>query len=167
MPNGTANSEMSKSKTMVNATREVSSRERAFREGGIPSLVETQVRDATDRIVDFNFHAAQRWTSYQSRNESDWLQIEFANDNEFSRVDLAIYDEGPKGGVQTPEGYSVEYWTGEAWKAVPEQKKEPASPVGNAWNKASFPKLSARKVRVVFDHRGNARSGVSEIAIWP
>ena len=47
-----------------------------------------------------------RWTSYESPNESDWLEIDFGAEKTFSRVELAIYDD--RGGVQAPARYDVE-----------------------------------------------------------
>jgi hypothetical protein len=106
-----------------------------------------------------------RWTSYESPNASDWLEIDFGEKKAVGRVELYIYDDG--GGVQAPQSYAVQFWDGSAWKDVPEQKKAPEAPAGGVRNTVTFPRVEAAKVRVVFTHKGKARSGLSEIEIWP
>jgi|GEM_PF-6979712 len=120
-----------------------------------------------DGIINYKKEAFNRWTSYESTNPTDWLEIEFAQATAFSRVQLAIYDEGPQGGVQPPLSYTVEIWNGEEWLAIPDQKRLPEKPTGNDWNEVRFKNVTAKKVRVVFTHNGVARSGITEIAIWP
>src|SRR5262249_51490069 len=105
-----------------------------------------------------------RWTAFGSPNRSDWLEIDLGVEKEVGRVDLHIYDDG--GGVQSPAGYHVQYWDSKAWRDAEQQKKNPAIPVGGERNSVSFQRFKAQRVRVVFTHRGKARSGVSEIEIW-
>lgn len=134
-----------------------------------------QVGKANDGVTQFAFHPHNRWTTYQSPNKTDWLQIEFGHETEFSRVELAIYDESPgsgfhdpKGGsVRTPEKYTIEYLDAEVWKPVVEKSRTPNKPTGGQWNEIKFDKVKSKKMRVVFSHQGVYRSGVSEIAVWP
>jgi hypothetical protein len=126
-----------------------------------------KVERANDGIVDYDLLAWNRWTAYESSNPTDWLQIEFETERRFSRVELAIYDEGPGAGVQTPEGYEIEFWDGNQWCSVPGQARFPETPTGNQWNNVQFEPVKAKKVRVVFTHNGRSRSGVTEIAVWP
>jgi hypothetical protein len=56
---------------------------------------------------------------------------------------------------------------GQSWRDVPNQKRVPETPVGGQLNEISFDKTMTSKIRVVFRHRDKARSGVSEIYIWP
>ena len=52
------------------------------------------------------------------------------------------------------------------WKPVENEVHAPEQPLGNALNEARFKAVTARQMRVVFTHRGAARSGVSEIFVW-
>jgi WD40 repeat protein len=127
-----------------------------------------RVERANDGIVNYRQSAFSGWTSWESPSPTDWLEIEFEKETEFSRVALAIYDEGgPRAGVQTPGSYDVEIWDGDMWQKIPDQHRTPEEPAGNRWNDVRFEKVKAKKVRVVFTHRGAARSGVTEIAVWP
>ncbi len=105
-----------------------------------------------------------RWTSYESPTETDWLEIDFGRDVEFSRVELAIYDD--RGGVQPPTLYVIQHWTGTEWHDVMNAKKSPEQPLGSQWNDARFDPVTSSKVRIMFTHRGQSRSGVSEVLIW-
>ena len=105
-----------------------------------------------------------RWTSYESKSETDWLEIDFGREVEFRRVELAIYDD--RGGVQPPASYVIQHWTGTEWHEVSNLKKSPEQPLGSQWNEARFEPVTSSKVRIVFTHRGQSRSGVSEVLIW-
>jgi hypothetical protein len=124
-----------------------------------------QVKMANDGVVNFNPTPHNRWTSYESAQETDWLEIDFGETREIGRIELALYDD--RGGVQAPMSYTVQMWDGAAWREVPDPQKTPEQPVGGQWNEVRFPKQTTAKVRIVFTHRGNARSGVSEVLVWP
>ena len=118
-----------------------------------------------DGVINFNATPANRWTTFGSPNASDWLEIDFGRANEFSRIELAIYDD--RGGVQAPAAYIVQFWDGQKWVEAPNQTKAPELPAGGMLNEVRFDKVRAAKVRVVFVHQGKARSGLSEIFVWP
>lgn len=105
-----------------------------------------------------------RWTSYESKSETDWLEIDFGRAVEFRRVELAIYDD--RGGVQPPTSYLVQHWTGTEWRNVGNVQNSPEQPVGSQWNQARFDPVKSSKARIVFTHRGQSRSGVSEVMVW-
>jgi hypothetical protein len=123
-----------------------------------------KVEMANDGKVSFTNGPHNRWTSYESPNATDWLEIDFSEAKQFSRVELAIYDD--RGGVQAPTKYDVQYWDGQVWKDVANANKMPEKPAGGQFNEVTFDRVAASKVRVVFTHAGNARSGVSEIFVW-
>ena len=125
--------------------------------GGRPHL-------AIDGRTNFLPSPTNRWTSYESPGKTDWLQIDFGAAKAFSRVELAIYDDG--GGVQPPTRYDVQYWDSEVWRDVDSAKKTPEKPTGGRFNEARFTPVKASKMRIVFTHAGKARSGVSEVMVW-
>jgi hypothetical protein len=119
---------------------------------------------AIDGITNFLPSPMNRWTSYESPTETDWLEIDFGQPIEFRRVELAIYDD--RGGVQPPESYSLEKWTGDKWLGIEDVIKNPPQPAGGQWNTASFPPVTTSKLKIVFTHQGQARSGVCEVMVW-
>ena len=124
-----------------------------------------RLKMVNDGAISFNPTPANRWTTFGSPNTSDWLEIDFGRANEFSRIELAIYDD--RGGVQAPAAYIVQFWDGQKWVEAPNQTKAPELPVGGMLNEVCFDKVRAAKVRVLFVHQGKARSGLSEIFVWP
>jgi hypothetical protein len=106
-----------------------------------------------------------RWTSYESPNEQDWLEVDFGEAKTVSRAVLHIYDD--RGGVQPPKDYVVQAWTGQAWRDVDVASRDPEKPTGSMANTVTFaPVATGSKVRVLFLHDGRARSGVTELEIW-
>jgi hypothetical protein len=125
--------------------------------GGVP-------KSAIDGITNFLATPTNRWTSYESKTETDWLEIQFGKSVEFRRVDLAIYDD--RGGVQTPLKYEIEIWNGQKWEAVNDVTRAPEKPAGSQWNSATFAPVTCDQLRIVFTNNGNARSGVTEVMVW-
>ena len=119
---------------------------------------------AIDGRVNFLPTPVNRWTSYESKTERDWLELDFGDEREFQRVDLAIYDDG--GGVQPPQNYSLEIWNGTAWQEIQGVKKTPEQPAGSELNTARFNPVRSSRLRIWFQHSGAARSGVSEVLVW-
>ena len=105
-----------------------------------------------------------RWTSYESPNESDWLEIDFGESQTVGRAVLHLYDD--RGGVQPPKDYRVQAWTGQAWRDVDVISREPEQPTGSMANTVTFAPVEAEKVRVLFVHDGRARSGLTELELW-
>jgi hypothetical protein len=123
-----------------------------------------RVEEVNDGIIQTQANPRNRWTSYESPNASDWLEIDFGREREMWRVELVLYDD--RGGVRAPIRYRVEHWTGSEWKEVADAIRVPAIPAGNEINTVTFDRVRTSKVRVVFDHAGSARSGLTEILIW-
>jgi hypothetical protein len=119
---------------------------------------------ANDGIISYLPQPHNRWTSYESPNATDWLEVDLGQEKTVRRVELAIYDD--KGGVQAPARYTVEHHDGKTWREVAHATKTPAKPAGGQLNEVRFDPVKASKLRVVFTHRGKARSGVSEILVW-
>jgi hypothetical protein len=125
--------------------------------GGMPER-------AIDGKIVFLATPMNRWTSYGSPNDTDWLEVDFGAEKEIGRVELYIYDD--RGGVQPPEKYQVQFWTGSEWHDVDGQVTNPPTPTGGMDNTATFKRVATSKFRVVFTNKGRARSGVTEIEAW-
>jgi hypothetical protein len=123
-----------------------------------------KVGQAIDGVTSFAPSPHNRWTSYESPNASDWLEIDFGGPKSFSRIELAIFED--RGGVRAPERYDVQYWDGTAWRDVADAVRQPERPAGGEFNEVRFKPVTASKVRVVFTHRGKSRSGVTELYVW-
>lgn len=71
------------------------------------------------------------------------------------------------GGVRTPEKFEIQYLVGEEWRPVVESSRSPEAPTGGKWNEVRFEPVTAKKIRVLFTHQGNYKSGVTEMLVWP
>ncbi|MCH1493870.1 MAG: discoidin domain-containing protein [Rubripirellula sp.] len=125
--------------------------------GGVPA-------SSIDGVTNFQPSPMNRWTSYGSPNETDWLQIDFGKAIEFRRVEIAIYDD--RGGVQAPLSYEIQIKENGQWKPVSEVQLSPERPAGSQWNTAAFPPVSSESLRIVFVNKGGARSGATEVTVW-
>ncbi len=123
-----------------------------------------QPHRAIDGKIVFLPTPMNRWTSYESKSPTDWLQINFGQLEQISRVELHIYDD--RGGVQPPSDVTIEYLSGDEWKPVAHPQKTPPKPTGSAQNTIRFDPVQTTKVRAVFTHQGQSRSGVTEVEIW-
>ncbi len=123
------------------------------------------VTEINDGKMSFATMPRNRWTTFESPNPSDWMEVDFGDQKEVARVELAIFDD--RGGVKAPESYNVQFWDGKEWHDAAAQTKNPTKPMGGRLNEDKFQKVSTSKIRVVFTHAGKARSGISEIFIWP
>ncbi len=123
-----------------------------------------RIATVNDGRVVYTPTPANRWTSYESKSDSDWLEIDFGGERTASRADLHIYDD--RGGVQPPASYRVEWFGDEAWKPVEELDRSPAAPTGSVVNSVRFRPVKTTKLRIVFVHAERARTGLTEIEIW-
>ena len=119
---------------------------------------------AIDGKVSFRPSPMNRWTSYESSNAQDWLEIDFGEMKQIGRVELGIYDD--HGGVQAPTRYDIEQWTGTGWADVVITKRTPGNPAGGQFNEATFSQVKTGKIRIVFTNNGRAKSGVTEVMAW-
>ena len=59
-------------------------------------------------------------------------------------------------------------WTGlsvEVWKEVADLVTSPKVPAGSALNTATFRPVTCQKLRIVFTHQGQSRSGLTELEL--
>lgn len=122
-----------------------------------------KVEEAINGKIQFRANPRDRWTSYESPNASDWLAVDFGSKTRIERIELAIYDDG--GGVRAPKRYWAEYWDGKAWRAAANPRYQPEAPAGGRFNDVAFDPVETEKVRIVFEHAGSARSGVTELIV--
>ncbi|HEV8606785.1 MAG TPA: discoidin domain-containing protein [Tepidisphaeraceae bacterium] len=123
------------------------------------------VAEVNDGKTSFASTPRNRWTSFESPNPADWVEIDFGQEKEVARLELAIYDD--RGGVKAPDSYNVQFWDGKEWRDAMKQIKSPTKPAGNRFNEVGFETVRISKIRVVFTHAPKVRSGISEIFIWP
>ena len=119
---------------------------------------------AIDGKINFLPTPMNRWTSYGSPNATDWLEIDLGAEKEIGRIELHIFDD--HGGVQAPEKYSIQHWIDGEWRDVAGQAIRPEIPIGGMTNTVTFPRIKMTRFRILFTHKGQARTGVTEVEAW-
>ena len=123
-----------------------------------------RIEMANDGRSVFAANPHNRWTSYESPNSTDWLELDFGKPQQVVRLELLIYDDG--GGVQAPKSIVVQWHDGVDWKPVDLLQARPEIPVGGLSNSLTFQPVVTTRIRAVLEHKGAARSGVTEIEAW-
>jgi hypothetical protein len=128
----------------------------------------TNPKTPLNKINDGNYwytiHPPNRWTTQGSPNQSDWLEIDFGTPRRIDTVKLAFLDDGKE--ILAPQSYTLEYFDGAAWQALPNQQRTPAAPQGHRFNRVTFGPREISKLRVVFTHAEGSFTGLSEIEAW-
>jgi hypothetical protein len=123
-----------------------------------------KVEEVNDGKVMFNPNPRNRWTAYQSKEKTDWVEIDFGAEKTVCRATLHLFDD--HGGVQAPASYTIEYWDNQSFKPCESQVATPKRPAGGKANEVTFTPVKATKIRVVFTHKGASRSGLTELELW-
>lgn len=105
-----------------------------------------------------------RWTTFETKNASDWLEIDFGKVENVDTVLLYIWADG--GGVKAPRKYDIQYWKDNGWKQIQNMNTYPEMPVPNRVNLAHFDPVQTSKVRIVMTHQENGASGLTEVEIF-
>jgi hypothetical protein len=117
--------------------------------------------DQIRSIFDGSHLPASRWTTFDSPNATDWVQVDWKDNKTIHEARLYFYDD--KGGVQLPSAYHVEYWDGQQWKVVSKTQQLPATAV-QGLNMVQFKPVQTQKMRLVVTHKGNkAYTGLYEL----
>ncbi|MBA4257763.1 MAG: hypothetical protein C0446_01270 [Chitinophaga sp.] len=105
----------------------------------------------------------RRWTAFESKNTSDWVQFSFKETKTVSKVYLYVYNDN--GGVKPPKSYKIEYWDGQEWKEVSLANKLPITPIADL-NICSFSPIQTDKIRITLEHlNAKSFSGLYEVEI--
>lgn len=114
-----------------------------------------------------------RWTSYYTGSETDWLAIDFGSPTTFNQAKLYYYNDG--GGVIPPASYLVQYWNGNSWVEAANQTKTPETPTAavdnvatpeNTLNIVNFDTVTSTKLRIVFTNTSGYATGLVELEVF-
>lgn len=122
-----------------------------------------KIEEVNDGLYSYQPEPRNRWTCYQSKSKSDWVEIEFETPTKVSKATLHIFDD--RGGVQAPKEIQIEAMIDGKWKKLETTRTDPEKPTGGRPNSFEFSSIETLKIRFVFVHQGEARSGVTEIEL--
>lgn len=119
---------------------------------------------AIDGKVVYQGGPETRWTSFETKNASDWIEIDFGKTRNVHTAVLCIWAD--QGGVKTPASYEIEYLDGGEWKAVGNAVKDPFVPAPNSANIVQFDPVDTTKMKVTLTHQKGSSSGLTELEFY-
>jgi len=117
-----------------------------------------------DGRLSFTRYSRNRWTAYGSPNAEDWLEVDFGGLRRVGSVELYLFGDGR--GVAAPRSYRIEAWIGDSWVRAAERARTPENPTAWALNTVTLEPVETSRLRVVFTHDGELRSGVTELRVF-
>ncbi|MCI2416086.1 discoidin domain-containing protein [Saccharopolyspora sp. K220] len=106
-----------------------------------------------------------RWSTLGSPNPEDWLALDFGATRTLDEVRVFFHGNGTT--LQPPASWWVERCdsTGQ-WRRVPDQLIEPAHAVANDLNRATFPAIALRELRLVMCPQPQTNFAIAEVQCW-
>ena len=124
------------------------------------------LKNVVDGVHFYSMRPHNRWTFETSKNQSDWIAIDFGTSRTVSRALLYWLDDGANAPVRAPKSVELQWWDGQSWRVVEQQKRNFTAPVGHRANRIEFAPLKTSKMRVQIEHQPGATSGLTEIELW-
>lgn len=122
--------------------------ELALESFAVPSAVYTS---KYDNVNNLNDGTDARWTAYGYPGENPWVQYDFEAPVTIWGCDIKWYDDN--GGVQIPDGLTIQYWDEAASEFVSvEQNGEYNTFSKNAFNSYTFNPVVTTKIRLVIQN---------------
>ncbi|MBB4141082.1 galactose-binding domain-containing protein [Microbacterium invictum] len=115
-----------------------------------------------DGQVSFGESPRNRWTSYRSANDEDWIELRLGDEQFVSGLDVSVWADG--GGVVAPAAMWAEVWVDGAWQSVAGATSAPATPTAGSVNELRFITQRTDRVRLWLEKSGGA-TGVTEIEV--
>lgn len=117
--------------------------------------------DDVDAIVDGKADKNGRWTAFESPNSTDWVQVDFNRETTINRAYIYFYEDNSN--IFPPKEVTLQFWNGEAWTNVSNQKSIPEVYLGNSLNIFKFDEVKTSKMRVLMLHKTRKFSGIYEL----
>lgn len=119
---------------------------------------------AIDGKIHYNGGADTRWTAFDTKNATDWIEIDFDTMKSIHAVVLCIWAD--QGGVKTPTQYDIQYYSDSVWKDIPNTDKDPIVPAANKDNIVTFESIKTSRIRIVMTHQKGSSSGLTELEVY-
>jgi hypothetical protein len=112
----------------------------------------------------YHISPPNRCTFEGSETATDWLAVDFGVKREIEMVKIYFLHDETK--IAPPDQYWLEYWDEGKWAKIPGETRNRLEPVGRMANLVKFPPLEMQKLRVIFQHTGARRTGITELEAW-
>jgi hypothetical protein len=110
-----------------------------------------------------NDHSISYFHWWPKKDSREWVQFDFAQDQEVSSVQAYWFDDGPSGGCRIPAGWEVQYRDGDEWKPV--EASGPYPVTKDAPDRIQFKPVRTPALRIVVDLPQEYATGLYEVII--
>jgi len=107
-----------------------------------------------------NDQAVPRFTWWDHKGTTEWVEYAFAQPAEIRRVDVYWFDDTGAGECRVPAEWQVRYKDGADWKPV--EKPGPYGVATNQYNRVEFEPVKTEALRIVVKLKNNFSGGVLE-----
>ena len=128
-------------------------------------------RDSVEAMIDglepknSNDHSIPRFTWWDHRGSSEWVQYDFDKPRKVSAVEVYWFDDAPNGGCRGPQSWKLFYRQGENWKPV--ESAEGFASKLNTYNRATFKPVETTALRIEVQLQPNFSAGILEWKTQP
>jgi hypothetical protein len=105
-------------------------------------------------------HSIPRFTWWDHRGTSEWVQYDFDQPKEISAVEVYWFDDTGVGQCRIPASWRLFFNAGEQWKAV--SGTSSSSTTKDEWNRVSFPPVTTTALRIEVDLQQGFSGGLLE-----
>ncbi len=123
-----------------------------------------RIEEINDGKVLFSSSSRNRWTAFKSPAKRDWVAIDFGVRKNVGRIEIYYWGDG--GEVSAPATVKPQYWTGRAWRDFVVSSSYPEKPISPAMQTIFVKPVVTRRLRVLIDHAGRSRAGITELMAW-
>lgn len=122
----------------------------------------THVSDM-NHLIPYNNSPA--WTSENSPNKTDWIEINFGPRKPIQMIDMIFA--GDRGRAGAPESIEIQYLYEGEWVTSEAQRRSSEKPVPMALNTFILDEpVVSNKIRLLLTHPEDGYTGISEIMVW-
>lgn len=119
----------------------------------------------TDGSFGLTTYQSNRWTTHNSPNREDWIEVAFESFQTIRSVEVYLWGNAPgylgktNTTISSPKSLRVEVWNGESWTAVSSPSYVPITPQAMARNIITFAPIETKKVRLLVEHNLSPADG--------
>ncbi len=133
----------------------------------IPEASHTWYADTVEALRDgllpqnSNDHSIPRWTAWDHRGTSEWVQYTFAQPRKIAWCEVYWFDDEPSGGhCRVPQSWRVLWWDGEQWQEV--RNSSGYGVAKDQFNRVTFDPVVTHRIRLEIRCRPNFSVGILE-----
>lgn len=117
--------------------------------------------DKVWEAIDGSIKEGNGWTSEGSKNQEDWVQVDFEKEQLVFESNLYLNEDGAE--IKLPNAYQIQYWNGTEWNEAEALYTSPA--IQKQLNKVIFKPVKTNKIRVAVRHEIDANVEISELEV--